>query len=198
MKNPYLELLKNIKDPIFFICNDPLWAVGLENILPNFHIICIDYKEIVDILKQRGINVFCLEKKLNKKNILFRSSIKLLQHPLVEKYIKKVARKDQKIHILPFKPSASISKYCQKKNYITLSANYELNLLFEDKLYFPKFLDENNFPVSPYLILPINNQDFPNLSKSFNLPGVPMTNSGRLFKLSICRPIAAPPIIKAE
>ncbi|MEI6221284.1 MAG: ATP-grasp domain-containing protein [bacterium] len=155
--------------PIFFICNDPLWAIGLEKTLPNYHIICIDDKEIVDLLQNNGVNVFCLERELNNKNVVIRNTAKLLQHPLVETYIQQQAKGNQP-HILPFRPSASLQKFCENKHWKLLAADFELNLLFEDKLSFSAFLEKNDLPATPHFIEPLIATTYEKAVKIFNTP----------------------------
>ena len=63
MNNP----LKNHTDPIFFVTPDPHWGIGLEDIIPNYHIVCLDNSPVVPLLRVSGVNIFCLEEFLNEK-----------------------------------------------------------------------------------------------------------------------------------
>ncbi len=84
------NVLKQIKEPIFYVTNDVGRGVGLENLLPNFHIICLDDHPLVDILTRAGISVFCLERVVGKKNFLLRNAGMILARPEVLSFIKEI------------------------------------------------------------------------------------------------------------
>ena len=77
-----------IDEPIFYVANYVSRGLGLEKLLPNYHLICVDEHPLVDYLIEAGVKVFCLERILQRKNIIFRNSGKLLERPEVEQYIK--------------------------------------------------------------------------------------------------------------
>lgn len=89
--NKLRQLIRKINkatngNPIFFITNDAERALGLENLLDHFHIICIDNNYIAQQL-QSAEHFFCLEQQGVASNSIFRNSNILLEHPLVQEYI---------------------------------------------------------------------------------------------------------------
>lgn len=137
-----LNLLKDISEPIFYVANDVVKGIGLEDLLPNYHIICLDDHPLVDYLLKQGTKVFCLERELKQRNTIFRSTSRIIDHPLAIEYIKKESR-GEVANILFFKPSAKIDFICQKYGFKKLGNSAELNRQFEDKvLFYEKCLKE--------------------------------------------------------
>lgn len=167
----FLPVLQTHNIPFFFVCNDPLWGIGLEKQLSHYHIVCIDDKEVVTLLKQQGIPVFCLEQERQGKNIIFRNTVKLLQQQEVAQYIHKQG-KGKLPAIIPFKPQAAIAHYCEQRGYRLLAADYALNLHFEDKLSFAHFLAKQQLPGIPCTIKTLKQQHFSYLCKLLGLPFV--------------------------
>ena len=130
------KIFKEIKDPIFYVANNSDKGVGLEKIIANYHIVCIDYFDEVEYLRKAGINVFCLEKQKNKQNIIFRNTGLLMKEKEVIDYIEQNSGK--KANILIFKPSLMIEKACRKNNWRLLNNPYHDSEKFENKLNFYK------------------------------------------------------------
>ncbi|MEI6887423.1 MAG: ATP-grasp domain-containing protein, partial [bacterium] len=156
------ELTKS--KPIFYVTNDPERAIGLESILENFHIVCIDYNESVDILEKKGAKIFCLEKKLGKKNSIFRSSYKLLTHIEVQKYMDQFG-KDRYIQF--FKPSPQVSLYNKENKVSVLNPEVELNHKFEHKFPQLEFFKEIGVKFPESEILDVNKLDYSTLVKKY-------------------------------
>ena len=135
MKTNDSSIVTNIANPIFFITNDVSKGLGLEKLLPNYHIVCLDDHPLVDYLIKDDVSVFCLERELGKRNTVFRNSGKVLEHPLTEKYIaKKTNGKTPWISF--FKSSAKIDSLCQKRGYQKIGNDASLGKVFEDKIFF--------------------------------------------------------------
>lgn len=133
------------KESIFYITPDVKRGIGLEGILPNYHIICTYFDPLIPILRNQGANIFCLNEKIGQKAMSFNNSGRLLEDVLVKDYI---CRNSKRIpHLLVFKPSIKIDLLCQKEGYVSLVNRAELNDQFEDKInffclvkkYFPEF-----------------------------------------------------------
>ncbi|PIZ55637.1 hypothetical protein COY23_04510, partial [bacterium (Candidatus Torokbacteria) CG_4_10_14_0_2_um_filter_35_8] len=83
------NLTKSLKNKtIFYVAPDPLWATGLEGVLPDYKVICVDDSDVVPYLQEKGVSVFCLERELGKQNIVFRNSAKILSEEKVTHFIK--------------------------------------------------------------------------------------------------------------
>jgi len=175
--NDQINILGKITDPIFFVCNDPLWALGMEHLLPNYHIVCIDDKDSIDDLQAQGISVFCLERALKEHNSIFRNTTKLLQHPLTQRFIAEKSLQKTPI-IMPFKPSASLDVACTNLGYKLASAKWQLNKFFEDKLLFPEFLFSHNLPTVPYLLTTLTIDAYEPIAAKFKAPFVLQSGFG--------------------
>lgn len=160
------KIFKDITEPIFFITNDVSRGLGLEKLLPNYHIICIDDHPLVGYLLKDGINVFCLEKEFGRKNVIFRSSAKLLAQPLVERYISEKAQ-GRVPWIMYFKPSVQIDLLCKKRGYKKIGNEAGLNRLFENKLSFFDLCQRWGLPTALGEIAGLNKADFSQLKSKY-------------------------------
>lgn len=163
MNNNWLE---EITEPIFFVTNDVFRGIGLENLLANYHIVCLDDHPVIDLLEKQKVSVFCLERALNQKNILPRSSGKILGHPLAQEFIRQKAG-SQRPNILFFKPQKKLELTARENSYHLLGNSSDTNRYFEDKLSFFCFCQENNFPVPPGEIVDWQAADYPVLKKRY-------------------------------
>ncbi len=130
------KFFQGIKIPIFYITNNADKGIGLEKIIPNYHIICIDYDDEVDYLLAKGVKVFCLEKEEGEKNIIFRNSALLLNHPKVKEYIKKNSSDKFPAAIVMFKPMPAIEKTARINKWMILNNPVGLSRELENKLNF--------------------------------------------------------------
>lgn len=128
MTNEVIDKFLRETGPIFFVTPTVGRAIGLETILPNFHIVCAQNSTSVKLLQQNGAKVFCLEK--NVKN-----SGKLLGESEVLDYIKNNSA-GGKANIITFKPSPMIEKICEKNNFRYLGNGSKINREWEDKIKF--------------------------------------------------------------
>ncbi|MBU3965048.1 ATP-grasp domain-containing protein [Patescibacteria group bacterium] len=134
--NELKKIFQGIKTPIFYVTNNVDKGVGLEKIIPNYHIVCIDYDDEVDYLIEKGVKVFCLEKEMGRKNIIFRSSALLLNHRLVKKYIKKNSSDNFPPAIILFKPTFAAEKIARINQWTILNNPAGLSRELENKLNF--------------------------------------------------------------
>lgn len=161
-----LDVLKNLNEPIFYVTNDVGKGIGLENVLPDYHIICLDDHPLVDILQKRGVSVYCLERTLGSKNIIFRSSGVILDHPAVLSFIKEKA-KLVKPNILFFKPQKKIEIIAKRENFNLLGNSTEIGRSFEDKIEFFKLCQKEGLPVPGGEITTISASNFGALVKKY-------------------------------
>jgi len=130
------KIFEDIKTPIFYVANVADRGVGLENIIPNYHIICIDHDDEVDYLEKAGAKVFCLEKEFGKKNVIFRNSAVLLGQEPVKKYIKENTPPGMQAAVVVFKPSLAAEKIARENNWKILNNSAILSKEIEDKFNF--------------------------------------------------------------
>jgi len=163
------DVLRNINKPIFYVTHDVGWGIGLENVLPNYHIVCLDDHPLVDILTKSGVSVFCLERVLGKKNILRRSSGIILDHPAVLDFIKEKSE-GERPNILFFKPQRKIELVAKKNKFNLLGNQVGRSRLFEDKLSFFKLCQENKIKLPEGEIKRLSEIKFADMAKKYGEP----------------------------
>lgn len=141
-----LDILRNLTQPIFYVTNDVSRGIGLENILPNYHIVCLDDHPLVDILIGRGISVFCLERVLKTKNVIFRSTGAILSHPAVLAFIREKSGNSTS-NVLFFKPQKRIELIAVQNDFNLIGNSVSLNRQFEDKISFFRLCQDEEIPV---------------------------------------------------
>lgn len=171
------DILKNFTQPIFFVTNDVGRAIGLEKLLPNFHIVCLDDHPLVDLLLKEGVSVFCLEKFLGKMNVVFRNAGGILAHPAVLSFIKEKSL-GKKPNICFFKPQSRIELLAKKYSFNLLGNTVSLNRKYEDKISFFNICQANNLPVPPGEIENCGKIDFKEFSRKYGLPFVVQLGHG--------------------
>lgn len=164
-----LDVLKNINEPVFYVTNEVGRGIGLEKLLPNYHIICLDDHPLVDLLEKAGVSVFCLERKLGGKNIVFRSSSSILSQPSVIAFIqeKSAGRIPQ---ILFFKPQKKIEFLAREHHWQLLGNTTNLSRQFEDKIAFFNLCQKEKIPVPEGEIMEMAKGDWSLLTRKYGEP----------------------------
>ncbi|MDD3006749.1 MAG: ATP-grasp domain-containing protein [Candidatus Pacebacteria bacterium] len=124
------KIIKFLEDsgPIFYVTPAAGRAIGLEGLLPDFHIICCQKTENAELIRKAGAKFFCLEKDL-------KNSGRILSDPGVVDYIKNNTQ-GKTPNIITFKPSPMIEKVCEKNGFRYLGNKSEINREWEDKIKF--------------------------------------------------------------
>lgn len=122
----------------FYVTLDPERALGLEDILPNYTIICPFRSRLTNSLKQRGIAIFILEDHMGVgkiKNIIKRGSYGMLQMDLIRNYMNETSySKAQNVNILVLKNSALIEAVCEREHWSLLAPEAKIVEKFENKI----------------------------------------------------------------
>ncbi|MBI4226593.1 hypothetical protein HY612_05780 [Candidatus Roizmanbacteria bacterium] len=153
----------------FYITPDVKRGLGLENILPHFHIICSYFDPLIPVLRKQNANIFCLEEIDQNQKEVFNNSGKLLENPHVNNYIAKNSRGGT--NVLLFKPSVKTELICEEMAYRLLVNSSHLNRKYENKISFHELVAEN-FPQNavPAVIGYLKNFRFGILVRQFGLP----------------------------
>ncbi len=155
----------------FYITPDVKRGIGLESLLPNFHIICTYQDPIIPILRNQGANIFCLADYVSSDISIFGNSGKLIEHPQVASYIESYSK--DTANILVFKPSEKMELICRNKDHKLLVNSSRINSLFEDKVGFYKMLlDGKSNSLIPGMTGILGEMNFEELSNQFRLPFV--------------------------
>src|ERR1700737_2668687 len=83
------------------VAHDAWLASGLETMLPETVIMCVQRSSAVDVLRQRGIEVFCLSEHVPADEVAGRSSADLFGHSRALEF----CRRHGPLAVMTFKPS---------------------------------------------------------------------------------------------
>ena len=158
----------------FFLVVDPFLDIKIYPNLKKFHLIYAYKNPKLSNLKQNKVPYFCLEEQ--DITLPLKNSGLLLSQPQVINYIN--TNSIGQSAIIPFKPSAKIDFLCHKYNWKNISNPARLNRLFEDKLKFVQFCQQNNLPVIPSAVDKLTLQNFEKYQKQFGKSLVIQTHFG--------------------
>ena len=116
---------------IIYVTTDPERSLGLEKVLPNFYIVCMDNSYILNFQKK----YFSLKKDFPEIEIK-RSSVKLLLNKNTQKYINSI----DKANFMFFKISKEIENVMNGKNILNTSSL--LNKKYENKIEISKIFKD--------------------------------------------------------
>ncbi len=129
---------------IFYVTLDPEKALGVEDLLPSYHILYSENSQLTIPIKDEGIDIQNFPKPAGTK--IFSTS-KLLGIPELQKYIERTAH--GKPDILVFKNDRQIQKACQELGYNLLNPTPDLAKKLENKVAFSQFLEGNDMFQQP-------------------------------------------------
>lgn len=121
--------------PLFYISPDIKRALGLEEMLKGYTIICSEKNDLVDLVRKKGCTVFCLEEEIGKTAGEYKNTSQILSNEKVNTFIQ-MKSNGKTPHILYFKPNLKVDFLCEQKGYKKLVNQYELNESFENKINF--------------------------------------------------------------
>lgn len=149
--------------PVFFVTPTIERAIGLEKILPDFHIICAQDSNSIELLKESGVKIFCLKKDI-------KNAGKILSEIEVCDYIKRNAG-DKTPNVITFKPSPMIEKVCEKNGFRYLGNDSKINREWEDKINFAEITTALGVNNANSRILKIEKDGIEDLSHTFDFAG---------------------------
>jgi hypothetical protein len=83
------------------VAHDIWLASGLETVLPETVVMCLQRSSAVDDLRDRGIEVFCLSEHVPPADVAGRSSADLVEHPATIEFCRRLGP----LAVITFKPS---------------------------------------------------------------------------------------------
>lgn len=149
----------------YYFCNDPERALGLEKVIPNFHIIYIDKSQYTDSFEREKINHFCWQDHLPEGTETYRNSYKLLKSSEFEKYF--LQTKSEVNYFQTFKISPAFAKKVADFGGVLVNTDASLNRKFEDKLSQFKELSALDISLPKGEIIEIENMSFLDFQKKY-------------------------------
>ena len=169
------KINEKLKDnPLFYVTCDAERALGLEDLLHNYHIVCLEDSQVVDLLVKTNKNILCLEKEIG--SLYEKNSNKLLKNKIVQDYIRRYAKTSGYIQFFKIAPNLELTS--NKLNLKILNTNSNLNRKYELKISQYKSLAhlDINFPLTDIEIL--KNLRYEMLAEKFGVPFVIQFNRG--------------------
>ncbi|MCA9386537.1 ATP-grasp domain-containing protein [Candidatus Dojkabacteria bacterium] len=161
--NTVNQKLKN--KPLIYFCREAERAIGLEHLLENYHICCIEDSDMVNSLKARGISIFCLEQEGGKLDS--NSTNNLVSHEKTVEWIQNVVGENG-FYALTFIPTNTIDYKIKNLGGTLLGNDYNLYLKYENKIEQALALKQNNIKSPEVLIDEIQKIEFSELSSKFS------------------------------
>lgn len=150
---------KTNNSPIIYAANDPERALGLEQHLHNYHILCIDDNEINTYIRNKNIPVFSLEEELHKLNLIYRNTNRLLNHDLTKAYLKDITSSGS-ANLMFFKIAPNLEKTAKQLGYNILNTSSELNRKYELKISQYEALRDIGVRIPKTIIITLEDADF--------------------------------------
>lgn len=114
-----------------------------EQKIPNLVLVTASSHDWIQMWRDNRIPVFCLEESTGE--VLLNTNL-LLQHPDVTTFLETLPKP---IHILHFKPSSSLEKFCKTRGYHLLNSPASIARPLENKLKFSDIVNEAGIPGIP-------------------------------------------------
>ena len=148
--------------PLIYFSREVERALGLEELLENYHIACVEDHYIVDQLMAKGFDVFCIDKY--EEQLDKNSTINLYNHPKTQEWIKKIS-KTKSFYSQFFKIFGPLMRSVTTQSGITLNNPVLVSRMFEDKLSQLRMLQQNNVPLPKTLIVELKDYLYDSLKE---------------------------------
>ncbi len=168
---------------IFYISLDPERAIGIEDLIPSYHILYSEGSQLAIPIANSGVNIKNFPKKHDEK---INSTAKMLENPELKNYIQKHTHENP--DILVFKNDETIENICKINNFHVINPSYKLGKELENKVNFTKFLDDIGVFEQPeyQLFEKFSELEYDNVTKKFGIEFIVQfiighTGSGTFF-----------------
>ncbi len=169
MNNKTQELLDKINEltkdnRIIYFAKDAERALGLENYLDNYYIVCIDESYITqEISKTYPSRIFCAQSE--GIELKTNSTLNLINHPKTIEWLKKVTNGKFYAQLFQFNNPTYLN--LQNLGGTILNNSATLNRMFEDKLSQTKILHENGILTPKTEVKEVIDDEYNSISKDY-------------------------------
>ncbi|MFC1721799.1 hypothetical protein ACFL0Z_02720 [Patescibacteria group bacterium] len=161
------ELLAPAAADLFAVGNTVYHGLGMWELVPAATIVCLDDDDLQRRVQADGGQVFSLEERLQKQNVIFRNTAKLLAQEEVISFLK--SRSDHP-QLYISKPIKRLEIMAGKFGWELLGASSKLNKLFEDKVSFVKIMSAVGGDEIPREVCLIRKSRLESLGKKYGWP----------------------------
>ncbi|MBM3462243.1 MAG: ATP-grasp domain-containing protein, partial [Armatimonadetes bacterium] len=135
---------------VVFMGVDPNYALGPEEWLPRYRVVCRHETAVLPLLERAGVEVLCLEREVGRDALPGRATAGLAGHARVREWLTGLARREGPISLLVFKPNAQVETLAREHGWHLLGAPAAVARPLENKVNFFKILDELKLPHPPW------------------------------------------------
>src|ERR1700682_6582278 len=118
------------------VAHDTWLASGLETMLPETVVMCVQRSSAVDVLRQRGIEIFCLSEHVSSEEVAGRSSADLFEHRLAIEF----CLRHGPLAVMTFKPSERFEAAVRSASSRLIAGGGSRHMavarIFEDEVHF--------------------------------------------------------------
>lgn len=147
--------------PLFFFSREVERAIGLEDYLENYYIVCIEDNYITDQLKANQKNIYSANKE--RISIESNSTLELINTSTVQDYIKSIT-KGNSFYVQLFQFNKPIELKVKGLNGKLVNNPSELNRFFEDKFNQYAILKENNITIPKGIVIDSSKTNYAELA----------------------------------
>jgi hypothetical protein len=150
------------------VAHDVWLASGLETMLPETVIMCVQRSSAVDVLRQRGIEVFCLSEHVPAEAVAGRSSVDLFEHPRAIEF----CRRHGPLAVMTFKPSERFEAAVRSASSRLVAGGGSRHMAvarrFENKLHFVDIAAKLGLRTPRWEVRSVADlEDYPTLARRF-------------------------------
>jgi hypothetical protein len=145
-----------------------IWlASGLETMLPETVLMCVQRSSAVDVLRLRGIDVFCLSEHVSAEEVAGRSSADLFEHPSAVEF----CHRHGPLAVMTFKPSERFEAAVRATDSRLIAGRGSRHMAvarsFENKLNFVAIAARVGLRTPRWEVLGADNLDYVSLAASY-------------------------------
>ena len=115
------------------VAGHDVWiASGLETVLPETVLLCLQRSDAINVLRRRGIEVFCLSEHVPPSEVAGGSTLDLLTHPATRRFCAEL----QPLALMAFKPSERLRQATEALRAVLIGGDPIAARAAENKLAF--------------------------------------------------------------
>jgi hypothetical protein len=137
------------------VAHDVWWALGLERLLPETVLFCVQRSGAVERLRQRGVEVFCLSEHVSDPRVAYMSAVDIFEHPSARAFCAGLGG----FTVIAIRPNARLAGAIEAAGGRSLGSPHSLDTgrRFENKLAFVDIARKAGVPTPRWEIVAAHN-----------------------------------------
>ena len=149
------------------VAHDIWLASGLETVLPETVLMCVQRSSAIDVLRERGIEVFCLSEHVSKEEVAGRSSADLFEHQAAIEF----CHRHGPLAVMTFKPSERFEAAVRSTSSRLVAGRGSRHMAvarsFENKLNFVEIATRAGLRTPRWEVVAANDLEYARLSATY-------------------------------